>query len=62
VTYGPIPIKTSVFDALEDTDADRCLALCTLLAGPKQASPVPLVVAFAAGAAAAVTVLKLLKL
>lgn len=62
VTYGPMPLKTSVFDALEDTDADRCLALCTLMAGPKPASPVPLVLAFAVGAAAAVTALKVLRL
>eukprot|EP00411_Alexandrium_monilatum_P021710 CAMPEP_0175208750 /NCGR_PEP_ID=MMETSP0093-20121207/13780_1 /TAXON_ID=311494 /ORGANISM="Alexandrium monilatum, Strain CCMP3105" /LENGTH=405 /DNA_ID=CAMNT_0016501937 /DNA_START=103 /DNA_END=1320 /DNA_ORIENTATION=- len=32
VTYGPIPMKTSLFDALEDTDADWCLALCQMMA------------------------------
>mmetsp|Transcript_70910 Transcript_70910/g.163935 ORF Transcript_70910/g.163935 Transcript_70910/m.163935 type:complete len:414 (-) Transcript_70910:74-1315(-) len=33
VTYGPIAMKKSLFDALEDTDADWCLALCQMMAG-----------------------------
>ena len=32
VTFGPVPITKSLFDSLEDTDADYCLALCTLIA------------------------------
>lgn len=31
VTYGPVSIKKSVFDSLEDTDADYCLALLGML-------------------------------
>lgn len=33
VSYGPVPIKKSLFDSLEDTDADWCLALCQMIAG-----------------------------
>merc|ERR1712217_800706 len=33
VTFGPIPIKKSLFDTLEDTDSDWCLALCQMIAG-----------------------------
>merc|ERR1719324_596013 len=35
VTYGHIPMKKSLFDSLEDTDADYCLALCQMMAGAK---------------------------
>lgn len=30
-TYGPIPIKKSVFDSVEDTNADLCLALLGMM-------------------------------
>merc|ERR1712232_1242340 len=33
VTFGPIPITKSLFDQLEDTDSDWCLALCQMMAG-----------------------------
>merc|ERR1711920_753861 len=33
VTFGPIAMKKSLFDALEDTDSDWCLALCQMIAG-----------------------------
>lgn len=33
VTYGPTPITKSLFDSLEDTDSDWCLALCQIVAG-----------------------------
>jgi len=36
VSYGPIAMKKSLFDALEDTDADWCLALCQMMAGTCQ--------------------------
>jgi nucleoside diphosphate kinase len=32
VTYGPIPMTQSLFDGLEDTDSDWCLALCQIMA------------------------------
>jgi hypothetical protein len=32
VTFGLLPIKKSIFDTLEDTDSDYCLALCQLIA------------------------------
>jgi len=32
VTYGVVPIKKSLFDSLEDTDSDYCLALCQMIA------------------------------
>jgi len=32
VTYGPMPIKKSLYDSLEDTDTDYCLALCQMIA------------------------------
>merc|ERR1712087_295243 len=34
VTYGAksMPIKKSIFDTLEDTDSDYCLALCQMIA------------------------------
>lgn len=31
VTYGPVAMKKSVFDSLEDTDADQCLALLGMM-------------------------------
>ena len=31
VTYGPIPMKKSVFDSVEDTDSDYCLALLGMM-------------------------------
>lgn len=31
VTYGTLPIKKSVFDSLEDTDSDYCLALLGMM-------------------------------
>eukprot|EP00392_Amoebophrya_sp_AT5.2_P011473 g11550.t1 len=31
VTYGPCPIKKSVFDSLEDTDSSYCLALLSMI-------------------------------
>lgn len=31
VTYGVLPIKKSVFDSVEDTDADYCLALLGMM-------------------------------
>lgn len=33
VTYGPVPIKKSLFDSLEDTDSDYCTALCQMISG-----------------------------
>jgi len=33
VTYGVLPIKKSVFDSVEDTDADYCLALLGMMYG-----------------------------
>merc|ERR1719263_2337672 len=36
VTYGPLPITKSLFDSLEDTDSDYCLALCQMIAGACQ--------------------------
>lgn len=33
VTYGPVSITRSLFDSLEDTDSDYCLALCQMIAG-----------------------------
>ena len=61
VTYGPIPMKTSLFDALEDTDSDKCLALMTMLQGPPPLSSYyPMfALAFAAGAVVAVAAMKL---
>merc|ERR1712060_225144 len=32
VTFGILPIKKSIFDTLEDTDSDYCLALCQMIA------------------------------
>eukprot|EP00397_Hematodinium_sp_SG-2012_P012066 GEMP01012224.1.p1 GENE.GEMP01012224.1~~GEMP01012224.1.p1 ORF type:complete len:349 (+),score=84.25 GEMP01012224.1:124-1170(+) len=32
VTYGPVSITKSIFDSLEDTDTDYCLALCQMIA------------------------------
>jgi len=32
VTYGPIPMTKSLYDSLEDTDSDYCLALCQMIA------------------------------
>lgn len=32
VTFGVIPMTTSLFDSLEDTDSDYCLALCQMIA------------------------------
>lgn len=34
VTFGPMPIKQSLFDSLEDTDSDMCLARATMINGP----------------------------
>lgn len=31
VEYGPVPIKKSLYDSLEDTDSDYCLALCQMI-------------------------------
>ncbi|CAD7935944.1 unnamed protein product [Amoebophrya sp. A25] len=31
ITYGPVPIKKSVFDSLEDTDSNYCLALLGMM-------------------------------
>jgi len=31
VTYGPLPITRSLYDSLEDTDTDYCLALCQMI-------------------------------
>jgi len=37
VTFGPMPITRSLFDSLEDTDTDYCLALCQMIAlGPPE--------------------------
>merc|ERR1719471_746935 len=33
VTYGPLPMTTSLYDALEDTDTDWCAAKCKMMAG-----------------------------
>merc|ERR1719263_1231286 len=33
VTYGPVPMTKSLFDSLEDTDSDYCLALCQMISG-----------------------------
>ena len=32
VTYGPTRIQASLFDTLEDTDVDECLALAQYIA------------------------------
>jgi len=32
VTFGVLPITKSIFDTLEDTDSDYCLALCQMIA------------------------------
>merc|ERR1712139_531659 len=32
VTFGVLPITKSLFDSLEDTDSDYCLALCQMMA------------------------------
>jgi len=36
VTYGPIKMTSSLYDALEDTDTDWCAALCKMMAGDIQ--------------------------
>jgi len=33
VTFGPLPMTKSLFDSLEDTDSDYCLALCQMIGG-----------------------------
>merc|ERR1719215_1124099 len=33
VTFGVVPITQSLFDTLEDTDSDYCLALCQMIGG-----------------------------
>merc|ERR1712187_732629 len=41
VTFGVVPITKSLFDTLEDTGSDYCLALCQMIGGycsPKQES------------------------
>merc|ERR1712151_87201 len=41
VTFGVVPITKSLFDTLEDTDSDYCLALCQMIGGycsPKKES------------------------
>eukprot|EP00929_Paragymnodinium_shiwhaense_P041570 TRINITY_DN2157_c1_g1_i1.p1 TRINITY_DN2157_c1_g1~~TRINITY_DN2157_c1_g1_i1.p1 ORF type:complete len:912 (-),score=368.51 TRINITY_DN2157_c1_g1_i1:215-2950(-) len=54
VTFGEYPITKSLFDALEDTDADYCLALCQMIGafqGEKKdesAKPTPLELEYAA--------------
>jgi len=67
VEYGAsaMPIKGSLFDALEDTDSDKCLALARMInagtgCGSKQQPPqaAVLVGAFAAGVVAAVLGMK----
>mmetsp|Transcript_47231 Transcript_47231/g.151363 ORF Transcript_47231/g.151363 Transcript_47231/m.151363 type:complete len:332 (-) Transcript_47231:218-1213(-) len=58
VTYGPSPITASLFDTLEDTDSDYCLALAKMIGAscPGMFGNIDvhayLAVAFAAGAAA----------
>merc|ERR1712187_183573 len=32
VTYGVLPLTTSLFDKLEDTNSDECLALMSMMA------------------------------
>jgi len=57
VTYGPIPIKKSLFDSLEDLDTDECLARCTMLnvgSGKKCSAPCALPVPCASAGALAV--------
>lgn len=72
VTYGApsMPIKGSLFDALEDVDSDQCLALARMInqgtkgsstAAAPSPAPLALLGAFAAGAAGATVLLKLLK-
>jgi len=39
VTFGPIPITKSLFDTLEDTDSDWCLAYCQMIANSAQPAP-----------------------
>jgi len=58
-----MPITTSLFDALEDTDTDKCLALSTLLAGPKATCPVNeyTLLAFGLGIVVGMVSLKYLK-
>mmetsp|Transcript_60792 Transcript_60792/g.131884 ORF Transcript_60792/g.131884 Transcript_60792/m.131884 type:complete len:446 (-) Transcript_60792:168-1505(-) len=41
VTYGVLPIKKSLFDSLEDTDSDYCLALCQMIASFARAQAKP---------------------
>lgn len=54
VTYGgaAMPIKASLFDSVEDTDADQCLARCIMINGKSDggsSSTVKMGAAFAAG-------------
>jgi nucleoside diphosphate kinase len=70
VTYGApaMPIKGSLFDALEDTNSDQCLALARMInagtassaAAPAKPDTASLVAAFAAGAATTALLLKLI--
>jgi nucleoside diphosphate kinase len=39
VTFGMLPIKKSIFDTLEDTDSDYCLALCQMIASFSTEAP-----------------------
>jgi hypothetical protein len=39
VTFGPDPMTKSLFDSLEDTDSDWCLALCQMIAGKAVPNP-----------------------
>jgi len=62
VTYGSsqYPIKKSLFDSLEDTDSDMCLARAMMIkGGNKGMDPMQVVPSALAGAAAAVVMTKL---
>jgi len=52
VTYGSeqYPIKKSLFDSLEDTDSDMCIAQAMMINGKAGLDPLPLAGAFSVGA------------